>query len=196
MEVDEDCVNDPECTIEVNINVIYDKNAFGGKGLTKAQKKKFEAEQLAKAQEDFGNSNITLNVKYTEGKYDSAENSFSGLDIKSLNVVATGKLSGDHPGIAGYSKDGHLPVVMINVDDAKVKNTLIWANTFEHEAGHHFLGHVDDPGKLKNYPYDASVNSRLHFQSVWGVSQQSMREGLAPRVYAVPANPELNKPGR
>jgi hypothetical protein len=193
MIVDEDCVNDPECQIEVSINVIWDKNAFGKKGLTKAQKKKFEAEQLTKAQEDFGNSNIVLKVKYTEGEYDSTSNSFSGLDANSLNVIVSSHTPTGHAGVASFSKGDNIPLVMVNIDQAYVKNTLVTANTTSHELGHQFLGHVGDSGNIKYLLQEFSVNSRLLFQSI-GVSQQTIREGLAPRIYAVPVNPEFNKP--
>ena len=64
-----------------------------------------------------------------------------------------------------------------------------------HELGHQFLGHVDNLGRIRNYPYDISVNMRLFLQSTGvGSSQLGFREGLAPRMYAVPANPEAYKP--
>jgi len=190
MEVDEDCVNDPECQIEVSINVIWDKNAYGGKGLKKDQKKKIEAEQLAKAKEDYGVSNIVLNIKYTEGEYDSETKQYSSIDPKSINVFVTDVLYKNLAGLSGRIKDSDIAIVQLSAN--KSSN-----NTPGHELGHQFLGHVGKDrimAPLDNLFYDGSINLRLFFQSNFGFSQKAMREGLAPRIYAVPLNPESNKP--
>jgi len=175
------------------MNVIYDKNAFGKKGFTKVQKKKFEAEQLEKAKEDYKNSNITLKVKYSEGEYDRRVDKLSGFDIDYLNVVVSSSTPTNHAVIASRSKEDKIPFVMISLDQANKKNTFFSSNTFEHEVGHHFLDYVGNSGRIEYLLQEISVNSRLFFQSM-GISQQTMREGFAPRRYAVPANPEVNKP--
>jgi len=194
MEVPDACVKDLKCKIEVSINVIYDKNASKKEGLSDKQKEKFEEEQLAETKKGFKVSNITFNVKESEGAIDHRDGRLSGLDPNSLNVIATDYNPKGKIGVAGLEKGTKIPYIIVNVDEANVRDTFFTANTTKHEMAHHFLGHVYDPGELKNYLYDTSVNSRLHFQSVWGISQQALREGLAPRKYAVPANPEANKP--
>jgi hypothetical protein len=49
------------------VNVIYDKNANGGKGLTDKQKADFQKGQLQNAKDQFGDADIHLNVTYTAG---------------------------------------------------------------------------------------------------------------------------------
>ena len=48
-------------------------------------------------------------------------------------------------------------------------------------------------GYFTNMTRDTDIDARNTFQSM-GVSQTGYREGLEPRRYAVPANPEANKP--
>jgi len=195
MEVPDECVKDLKCKIEVRINVIYDKNAFGKEGISDAQKNKFEAEQLEKAKKDFGVSNITLKVNYSEGEYDRACNSFSEFNIDSLNVVATSSIPKDYIGASGLEKGTKIPYIMVNVDNANVMNTLFTANTIEHEMSHHFRGDVDQHRTFfNNLLYDSIINIGFYYQSHHDIPMPYVREGLAPRRYAVPANPEVNKP--
>ena len=60
------CAQDKNC-VSVNVNVIYDKNANDGKGLTDKQKSDFEKGQLQSAKDQYGNADIHLNVSYTAG---------------------------------------------------------------------------------------------------------------------------------
>jgi RHS repeat-associated protein len=199
LEVPDDCVNDPECKIKVSINVIYDKNSFRGKGykgFTDSQKKEFEKDQLEKAKKDFGKSNIVLDVKYTEGEFDKYSNKVTGIDSNSINIVVMSTTPSGAIGDSTVDKEGS-PIAFIDADNANTRNTAFTGNTTEHELSHIFLGDVyGHRSLLGNITGDIGINFRLNGQSVWGNSQQDMREGLGPRRYAVPMNPEANKPSQ
>ena len=70
-------------------------------------------------------------------------------------------------------------------------------NTTAHEFGHQFLGHVGTraAGRLDVLGKEYDVDNRLLMQSL-GSSQQDFREGVKQKRYAVPLNPEANKPKR
>ena len=86
-------------------------------------------------------------------------------------------------------------IAFIDVDAANSWNSPFSENTTEHELAHVFLGHIYGPRSfLGNLFGDIGINVRLNGQSKFGISQQDMREGLAPRRYAVPMNPEAFKP--
>ena len=89
LEVPPDCAKDDKCTIVVKVNVVYDGSANNGKGLNGDQKKKFEQGQIAKAQKEYGTSNIKLDVSYTPGEVTRGADGktyISGLKNDSLNV--------------------------------------------------------------------------------------------------------------
>jgi len=196
LEVPASCADDKNCKIVVKLNVIYDKTVNDGKGLTKQQRADFEKNQLAKAQKDFGNSNINLQVSYTAGSYEGNDPSgkpiVSGLKSDSLNfVVSSATPTGTN--VSGVL-DG-AATSFINFNDVINGNYgPVNSNSTEHEMGHQFLG---DPyrtgGFFQNLGRDAEIDTRNTLQQS-GVSQGAYRTGLEPRRYAAPANPEANKP--
>ncbi len=83
----------------------------------------------------------------------------------------------------------------LRVNDLYSTNWFASSATTEHEPGHQFLG---DPFNINrnfftNLATDTDIDAQNTFQSL-GVSQSGYREGLEPRRYAVPANPEVDKP--
>jgi len=198
MEVPADCVKDNKCTIVVKINVIYDKTVNNGKGLTDAQKKQFEKDQIARAQKDYGNSNVKLDVTYTQGSF-TMENGrayVSGLRSDSLNVVASNGTPSGAAGDSGVDKKTDVAISSININEAHNANVFpFFTNTTEHELMHQFVGDVyKDWGPVSYEANEFRTDSRVMDQEAMGMNQQAVREGLGQRRYAAPLNPEANKP--
>ncbi len=199
MDVPAACAGDKNCQIVVKVNVLYDQTVNNGKGFTDDQKKAFETDQIAKAQKDFGNSNIKLDVTYTQGSYTVDENGkthVDGLNKDALNIVASTVIPDEAHGANGISTQaGGTALTFLRINDLSSTNWFMGSATTEHEMGHQFLG--DPFGTNRNFftniTRDANIDSRNTFQSM-GISQSGYREGLEPRRYAVPANPEANKP--
>jgi RHS repeat-associated protein len=204
MEVPDSCARDSNCPIKVKVNVIYDTTANHGQGLSASQKKQFEQGQLAQAQKDYGASNIKLEYSYTAGTYTVdglGRSTFTGVQADALNVMVS---TGTPTGANGDSQvtPGGYAVTTINVNEAVDTNKAypFVVNTLEHELVHQFSGDVYRTQSnnffvafgqylSREFPADARVKTRAN-----GVSQTGLREGLEPRRYAVPANPEANKP--
>ena len=169
--------------------------------MTADQKKQFEQGQLAKAQKDYGSSNIKLDVTYTAGTYTVDQNtgktSVTGLQADALNIMASTGTPSGAAGDSSASRCTGTALTFINVNDATDTNKLypFLTNTTEHELGHQFLGHpfLPDPSFLQYFGREMEVDARVKGQAN-GISQTGFREGLEPRRYAVPANPEANKP--
>jgi RHS repeat-associated protein len=196
LEVPDDCVKDSNCQIQITLNVIYNKGANHGHGLTRDQKRGFEKEQLEKAKKDYANSNIILKVKYSEGEFDTSSKSVKGIDPNAINIVVMGRTPNGAIGATTVDKEGGTPVVFIDANYANVSNTIFTANTTEHELAHIFLGDVYKERTLVgNLAADIRNDIRLWGQSLLGgISQQDMRDGVGARRYAVPVHPEANKP--
>jgi uncharacterized protein RhaS with RHS repeats len=197
LEVPESCAKDPDCKIKLKINVIFDKGANKGQGLTDAQKQKFESEQLAKAKKDYGTSNINLDVTYTAGNMVEYKGQVmvlgDALRSDSLNIVASSYTPGGHIGESGVTDNG-IAMTFLNVNDANKNNTWILStNTTEHEIGEQLLHVGQKPSYFGNFFGDLRIDSHLMDQSR-GTTQSAFREGTVPRRYAVPLNPEANKP--
>lgn len=198
MEVSASCAKDKNCTIVVKVNVVYDKTVNNGKGLTDAQKQQFEKDQLAKSQKDYGNSNIKLDVSYTQGSFtmDNGTVHVSGLRSDSLNIVASNGTPSGATGDSGVSKTNDVAITFINVNEAHSTNAFpFFTNTTEHELMHQFVGDVYN-NSSNPAAYEANefvIDGRVAAQAA-GVSQSAAREGLEPRRYAAPLNPEANKP--
>jgi RHS repeat-associated protein len=199
MDVPAACAQDKNCQIVVKVNVIYDKTVNNGKGFTDAQKKAFEKDQIAKAQKDFGNSNIKLDVTYTQGSYtvdSNGKTQISGLDKGALNIVASTAVPDEARGANGFSgQDNSTAITFLRINDLSNTNWFASSATTEHELGHQFLGDPFNTNRnfFTNIMRDTDIDARNTFQSL-GVSQSGYRQGLEPRRYAVPANPEANKP--
>lgn len=108
MDVPAACAEDRNCQIVVKVNVIYDQTVHNGKGLTKQERQTFEKQQLARAQKDYSNSNISLQFSYTAGSY-TGQNSngdpqVTGLKSDALNVV----VSTGTPGLGGENVSTNL----------------------------------------------------------------------------------------
>ncbi len=199
MEVPAACADNKNCQIVVKINVIYDQTVNNGKGFSDDQKKAFQSDQIAKAQKDFGNSNIKLDVSYTKGSYtvdDNGQTHITGLDKGALNIVASTAVPDEAHGANGVSTQvGGTALTFLRINDLSSTNWFVGSATTEHELGHQFLGDPFNTNRnfFTNITRDTNIDSRNTFQSM-GVSQTGYREGLEPRRYAAPANPEANKP--
>jgi len=203
LEVPEDCAKDQKCTIVVKVNVLYDQTANRGRGLTAEQKKMFEQGQLAKAQKDYGTSNIKLDFAYTAGSYTVGANGqpqLTGTKSDALNLVVSNATPNGAAGVSGVDRNTDVAVTFVNFNEVHDRNAYpLFTNTTEHEFGHQFLGDVYRPlpggiaGFFEYLGREAVVDSRVAAQAA-GVSQQGFREGLIPRRYAVPLNPEANRP--
>ena len=198
MEVPDECAKNPNCTIKVKVNVIYDQTVNKGKGLTAEQEKQFEQKQIEKAQKGFGTSNIKLDVTYTAGSYtvgDDGRTYVTGIRSDSLNVVASTATPSGATGDSQVITKTDTAITFINFKDAHSVNFYpFFTNTTEHVFAHQFLGDVYK--QLNPFSYEANefvVDAKVAVQAV-GASQQSFRVGLEPRRYAVPINPEANKP--
>lgn len=194
LEVPDSCVKDANCTIVIKLNVVYDGTMNRGSGPNQQQRQKWEKEQLAKAQKDYGRSNIQLEATYTPGRYDVGPDGqtpvLTGLNPDALNVVVS---QGTPNNKAGVSSND---VTIININDAVAGNWWPFAmNTTAHELGHHFLGHTGTrpTGDVDVTRKEYDVDNRLLMQSL-GRSQPDFREGVKQKRYAVPLNPEANKP--
>ena len=201
MDVPHECAKNPNCTIKVTVNVIYDTTANHGNGLTADQKKRVEQGQLAQAQKDYGTSNIKLDITYTAGTYTVDQNtgktSVTGLHADAVNIMASTGTPSGASGDSSASRSTGISLTFINVNDVIDTNKLypFATNTTEHELGHQFLGHPFLPGPsfLQYFGREMEVDARVKGQAN-GISQTGFREGLEPRRYAVPASPEANKP--
>ncbi|MFN9456202.1 MAG: RHS repeat-associated core domain-containing protein [Acidobacteriota bacterium] len=198
LEVPDDCVKDQKCTIVVKVNVIYDRTVNRGRVLTAQQKQQFEKGQIAKAQKDFGNSNIKLDVTYTEGSYTVSANGqpqLTGTQADALNVIVSSATPNGAAGVSGVNKKTDTAVTFVNFDEVHDRNAFpAFTNTLSHEFAHQFIGDVYRPKSYFTYlGREAAADGRIAGQAA-GISQQGFREGVAPRRYAVPLNPEANKP--
>ncbi len=61
------CAENPNCTIEVRVRVLWDSGAGHETGVSKEQKRAFEQYLLSKARKDFGTANVALSVTYDIG---------------------------------------------------------------------------------------------------------------------------------
>ena len=202
LEVPDDCVQDPECMIVVKINLIYDRTINDGHGLSEQQKQQFEESQIEKAQKGFGTSNIKLDVTYTAGSYYVGLNGqlkVPGADPDSLNLFVSSGTPNNKKGTSMVNRDD-VAITFVNFEEANNINFFVFfSNTTSHEIAHQFLGHVyqqasGSPGAWLRYEAREIATDWRVFWQGWGVSQQGFREGLAPRRYAAPLNPQALKP--
>lgn len=197
MDVAQSCADNKKCQITVKVNVIWDKTANNGKGLTDKQKADFQKNQIDKAVKDYAKSGIKLDVSYTEGSFtvDSNNNAhFTGLQSDAVNVVASNQTY-DGSNESTMTNSG-TAITLINVNDVHDYNAApLFTNTTEHELAHQFLGDTAKPNSsLPGYiANEFNVDARVQGQHM-GISQTGFREGVEPRSYANPTNPEAIKP--
>jgi len=125
----EQCKKDPHC-VTLNVNVVYDQNANGGKGLTDQQKKTFEHQQLQDAKDEYGSADIHLNVTYSSGAV--SDNSLTGLVSGAVNVLVSDHTMSGEAGDSGRTTAGGF-FSMLNIN--RVGN-----DTLSHELAHHVFG--------------------------------------------------------
>ncbi|MGD0911330.1 MAG: RHS repeat-associated core domain-containing protein [Terracidiphilus sp.] len=135
------CADNSKCSITVKVNVILDKNAK----LAKADVKAFQKDFLAKAQKDFGNSNIKLDYSYTNGSMNDDGSKVTGAKSGYLNFVVTDKEPGGTDGGSFTTKNG-TALSYIDIGGLgsgagpRSSNIFVDSNVFEHELGQQFLG--------------------------------------------------------
>jgi hypothetical protein len=124
----------------------------------------------------------------------------SGLKSDALNLVVSTATPDGAAGTSGVDRNTGTAVTFLNFTEVHDTNAFpLFTNTTEHELGHQFLGDPYLPtsggigGFFQYLGREGVVDSRVAGQAA-GISQQGFRTGLEPRRYAVPLNPEANKP--
>jgi RHS repeat-associated protein len=197
----EDCRKDKDCTV-VPVNAIYDKGANRGTGLNDKQKQRFEKNLLATAKSDLGNAKIALDVKYTAGEINREQKTITGLDPKSLNIVATDIVPSAFTGNVGVSgalrgasyvgQGSYIELIsMMNATEGSVP--FFGTNTVTHETLHHLLGDTtrQNPGGWRTELHEAGMEAKstlLHL----GVNVGGVNSGA--KVFTLPPIPKLNEP--
>jgi RHS repeat-associated protein len=123
------CKKDQEC-VSLKLNVIYDKSANDGKGLTDKQKDRFDKQQLQHAKDQYGSANIHLDVIYSEGSLSNGV--LTGLVSDALNVLVSDHTFSSEPGQSGRAGNGGFFSI--------VDITHVHDDTLSHELAHHILG--------------------------------------------------------
>jgi RHS repeat-associated protein len=190
MEVPADCAKDNKCPIVVKLNVIYDKSVKW----SAKDKQKLESQYLEKAKKDYKTSNIELKTTYSEGTFNRDDGGYhmTGLQKDSLNVYFSNSSGTDKAGTSFNTPYGDVSIVDASHLEALSTN-LLWplgTNTLEHELAHHFLGHTSEA----QGSHETEADWNVYKQGVWGRPVQDFRQGLEPKSYAAPANPEAIKP--
>jgi RHS repeat-associated protein len=145
LEVPKSCVNNADCTILVKLRVIWDRNANDDNGVDDAQKRAFEAYQLARLRKDFGNSNIILDVTYAQGVMRSLENVFvdhNRVQGDRLNVFVSNR-AWNTAGAGKARRSEGFDAIFIGLDRMSgPEKAETGVNTMTHEMAHVYL-HLD-----------------------------------------------------
>jgi len=174
-----DCAKDKAC-VTVNVNVIYDKNANGGKGVSDSQKAGFEKNQLQNAKDQYGNADIHLNVSYTAGEINSKGN-LTGVEKGSLNVFVT-----DSGGPVSASSGGYA-LSRINISSSN-KDDL------SHEMAHHFMGDMSS-ALGRTLSQDPTGISRLMdnlFTDITNDTGRAVMNNVTPRLPNYPGGAPMS----
>jgi RHS repeat-associated protein len=123
------CSQDNSC-VTVKLNVVYDKSANDGKGLTNKQKEAF-GKELQKVKDEYGTAHVHFDVTYSEGATTSSGTQ-TGLVKGSLNVVVSDSTPIGTAGVSQVTKSGYA-ITKIDITQADDE-------TFSHEVAHHFSG--------------------------------------------------------
>jgi len=210
----EDCQKDSKCTV-VAVNVIMDKNANNGKGLTKDQMAQFN-KVLQGAKSDLGNGNIALQVSYTSGEVTSS--GVSGLNSSAANVFLSSYVPTsvtDNALVSGQLNGATVPdprtggdVMFISANNAQtavlggalgpgVPFFASFTNTLTHEFLHNLSG---DTGRTNDNGFTTGLHefqidrqaSGLHLDMNYIRPEQLQRA----KSYSPPTHPDAVKPGK
>jgi hypothetical protein len=205
-----DCQKDSNCTV-VSMNVILDKNANNGNGLTKDQMASFN-KVLQGAKDDLGNGNIALNVSYTSGEV--TDSGVSGLSSSAANVFlssyvptsVTGNamVSGALNGATVPDPTTHGDVMFISANNAHsemigsgIPFIASFTNTITHELLHNLSGDTSRRGDnavttgWHEFQIDRQA-SGLHYDINYIRPEQMQRA----KMYSPPVHPDAVKPGK
>ena len=207
----EDCQKDSNCTV-VALNVILDKNANKGQGLTAGQLASF-SKVLQGAKDDLGNGNIALNVTYTSGEVN--ESGVSGLNSSAANLFlssyvptsVTGNAleSGQSNGATVPDPRTHGDVMFISASNAHDQRLAgpglpfigSFTNTITHELLHNLSGDTSRRGDnafttgWHEFQIDRQA-SGLHLDMNYIRPEQMQRA----KMYSPPVHPDAVKPGK
>ncbi|HLJ47357.1 MAG TPA: RHS repeat-associated core domain-containing protein [Bryobacteraceae bacterium] len=134
----QDCQRDPSC-VSVKLNVILDKNAaiFDSNNNLLPQYQQQLDSEIAKAQDQFGNFNIHLDVTVTTGDTSTAHGQLTvtqGLDKSGINVLVTDSNQLGSTNISGISGiSGGTALTILNAFNST-------SDLLSHELAHHFAG--------------------------------------------------------
>lgn len=197
MEVSDRCKKDSKCVITLKLNVVYDKNANDGKGLTDKQKQQFEKDQLGAAEKRYRGASIKLDVKYTAGSWSRTDDSHikvEGFQKDRLNIMVSDHTPTGAAGDSGVANG--FAGIFININEAHSFDVPgLGTVTLPHEMAHHMLGHVNEPeGRF----FDTFNKENLADDFAYGagdpMSRDRYRFYVSQKSYAVQAEPEANKP--
>lgn len=195
----EDCRADAsKCSATIKVNVIYDKNANGGKGLTDSQKADFQKNILGKAVGDFGKSGIGVQVSYTAGSVnaqDSGGFTVSGVQKGALNLAVSDSLPTGKAGESGLSSNGTY-VSAIGLNDAHGGNYFpLFTNTIEHEFTHQLKGDTQNPNTnpAAYIMNEFNVDFRVQMMG-WGVQQNTLVNGAQNKPFTVQTQQKAIQP--
>jgi len=206
----EDCRKDSKCTV-VNLNVIQDKNANNGNGLTANQMKDFN-NVLQGAKDDLGNGNIALNVTYTSGEVTSS--GVSGLNSSAANVFLSSYVPTSVTGNAFFSgslngqtvtdRRANTDVMFISANNAQtglIGSGIPYAASFTNTVTHEFLHFLSgDPSRRGDNDFTKGWHefqidrqaSGLHLDINYIRPEQLQRA----KTYSSPVHPDAVKPGK
>jgi hypothetical protein len=194
------------------LNVIQDKNANDGNGLTANQLKDFN-KVLQGAKDDLGNWNIALNVSYTSGEVTGS--GVSGLSSSAANiflsayvptdVTGNAMLSGSLNGATISDPAAHSDVMFISANNAHDQYLVgpglpfigSLTNTITHEFLHNLSGDTSRRGdngftrEWHEFQTDRQA-SGLHLDINYIRPEQMQRA----KMYSPPVHPDAVKPGK
>lgn len=116
--------------VSLKLNIIYDASANDRQGILAEQRKKFEKNILPHALAEYADSNVSLDVGYSEGSFDPK--SLLGLSPGTVNVFVSDRTSTGDPGVSGRASNGAF-VSVLNINTAD-------GGTLGDELAHHILG--------------------------------------------------------
>jgi RHS repeat-associated protein len=153
----EECKNNPDC-VSVPINVIYDQNAqiFDGDGNVLSAVQSKVDDQIAAAQDAYGNALVSFDISYSTGAIQNSGQSqtVSGTQ-PGINVVVTDSRDSFVPG--GAMEAGGRALIRLNAGTSD-------RSTLSHELGHVLAGDTRVPripvlGQIMNAMLDIRTDT-------------------------------------